>query len=787
MQAEREDLYQTLRVVDFDVAGNSLRAYYDADNKLVFVLDFFESDTKPNVLLVINPVGSRKWDDILMNDYGLDLETVRPKKDNKYQKLDIEYSGLAEYDDLLRAHIFGEDISGALANLQRFRDTAAIRAAIERRDDAELTANKARETIDKTQEKIEELQEKLKKQRSKLGALRANVGKEPTKQSASKILRAEAQIDSLTEKLNRAKKRLDKAKKRLATAQDEIDAAEIILGKLESKSIDGATLPMTPVVTDVSVVDEVPVPMNIEEDDDFEPKAEIMAEDDVKPLLDKDPNVLDERIAFKPVDFSEVRFDEDLPVVQQPNFVPDIPDMEEYSKTDDVDFEPPMLNVDESEKKLLQDLEDDDFKSQNMDEEYETEDIDSELLRGLAPLEVPKVPENTEDYFEADKEEFKPISTENVDYQKEPMSYEPIVPQPIVTENIEINADDNQDMPEIAVAPIDSGYRPVSPLQVDDEVEIKSPVFVQKGRKPTVVYYTMLLVLILLSVFTLWFYQKTADDVTPELAAKIQVLNEVKDNVEEESVVVAETVPVVEETVEEVIEEKPVVDLVEPDIVFDEAIVPEVVPVSEPEPIVLEEEPQPVVIEPTEELVEETVEIDEEPKSPFLSDQEVTLKNLKTEEEILKEKPVFGISAETEIVQPEVIEDVVVEPELPIVDVQEPVVQQVASEQYIDDVVEPDVPVVDFKEPVIQQVASEQYIDDVVEEPVLETEEVISFDEDPLQQIASEVIEDTEVEETCADGEMPDKNGCCNGEESVFVEGEPMCCVVGTDECFPPM
>ena len=128
MQAERENLYKALNFVDVDIAGNRLRAYYDADNKLVCVLDFLESDTKPNVLLVINPVGNRKWDDILMNDYGVDLETVRPKKDNKYQKLDVEYAGLAEYDNVLQLFASGSNVTDALVALNAFRDVAAVRS-----------------------------------------------------------------------------------------------------------------------------------------------------------------------------------------------------------------------------------------------------------------------------------------------------------------------------------------------------------------------------------------------------------------------------------------------------------------------------------------------------------------------------------------------------------------------------------------------------------------------------------------------------------------------------------
>ena len=201
MTNERETFFQPLTLIDYDIAGNSFRAYYDADSKLVFVIDFLITDTKPNVLLVINPVGDRKWDDILENDYGVDLETVRPKKDNKYQKLDIEYAGLAQYDDLIHAYESGESLNEPLHALVEFRNLAAKRAAQERLDAAELTASRSRETIDKTNDKIEALQARIKTLRQKLTDAKRAVGKEPPKQSAAKVLRLESQIDSTNEKL----------------------------------------------------------------------------------------------------------------------------------------------------------------------------------------------------------------------------------------------------------------------------------------------------------------------------------------------------------------------------------------------------------------------------------------------------------------------------------------------------------------------------------------------------------------------------------------------------------
>ena len=54
MQNARENINQTLNYTEYDVSGNVFRAYYDADGKIVFVLDFTESMVKPNVLLVIS-------------------------------------------------------------------------------------------------------------------------------------------------------------------------------------------------------------------------------------------------------------------------------------------------------------------------------------------------------------------------------------------------------------------------------------------------------------------------------------------------------------------------------------------------------------------------------------------------------------------------------------------------------------------------------------------------------------------------------------------------------------
>ncbi len=833
MVSERESLYKKLTSVDFNITGSLLRAYYDADNKLVFVLDYLRNEIKPNVLLVLNAVGGRKWDDVLVNDYGIDLETVRPKENNKYQKLDVEYSGLAEYDAVLQAYNSGDGLDDALMNLNAFRSSAAMRAAVERRDDAELTVNKAQDTIDKTQEKLQDLHEKLKKLRSKLAGYRANVGKEPTKQSAAKILRVEAQIDSTDEKINRAKNRLAKAQKRLALAQDEIDAANAILDLLNN-----VNLPAKPVMTDMAVVSNAQLPAEIDDDfiddeiekmledvENFEPKAEIMA-DDVKPLLDKDPNVLDEHIAFKPVDFSGAQVDNNIPVVQ-PNFMPETfeesADYEEVEpmSSDALDLSKPLYS-DGADAEVKDDgfvlpmpvekiIEDNPIIEDNAEAE---EKIDPELLGVFKPVEIPQIVDEVE-HSVVPHSQFEEKETDVYEKPLQAPIYEPIMPQPVVTEEVQndgfnVENDVSFEKTEVAMAPISSDYRPVSPMASNTDNDSAAPIDVVSAnsvgtRKPTFVYYIMLILLIVLSIFTLWFYQKSAGDSTPVLGAQTDVVETDIDDVvvpEENNPAVFVAPKDVEPQVvglaaesAQIVEVSPTenlgADAGTADVVFDETVLPEDVPVMQPEPVVFTPEVEPVVVEITQK-VEEPVVI--EPESPFLSDEEVKL--IKTEEEILKEKPVYGVASESDVLtivnEPDVVMPTVVAQDTVVVDdvdleTVESVVQSYvapAAEQQ-DTVYQ--APVEQYDMPADQQITSEEYIDDFSDYDVLPPVSKTGSDDAPLQQTASEMIVETEVVETCADGFAPDVNGCCDGEESVFVDGEYMCCVIGGDECFPPM
>ncbi|MDW2958640.1 MAG: hypothetical protein R8M37_02425 [Alphaproteobacteria bacterium] len=739
MPNERENFNGALKIAEYDISGNYLRAYYDADGKLVFVLDFAISDTKPNVLLVINPIGGRKWDDILANDYNVDLEGVRPKKDNKYQKLDVEYTGLGVYDALFRAYDDDKDVDAALKKLGLFRNEASRHAAFERLGTADVMANNARETIEKTKETIKELQERLKNLRTKLSAQRKDVGKEPTKQSASKILRTEAQIDAVNEKTTRAKKRLNSAQRRLIVAEDDADVARSILDLLNRDADSGAGLPMTPTPTDIAVVEDAPVPMAVAPqvtDLTIETKADDMADEEVKPLFDEDPEILDENIAFKPIDFNATSgsmvknapvTQEDVEivsdnVVQPLSFVPPV------RASDDVPVvEPaPVLN------------------SLTSVSTSPSEQIDSELM---ATIDIPGFTDIPD------------ISSESATQEQlQPSVYsEPVTPVAPVSEHIEPTVQEIVEesvptpMPEIEPAPITSDVRPVSPI-----TGAVSTVGATH-RKPTKLYYILLLILIVLSVFTLWFYQKSMpDSETPVLAAQVVVNDDkengisetvnkevaeietkadapspfidttIVDNAGAESQVATQEVATNELVTDEVAEE-PVADVTTTeaeekapdDINVDAVVFPDV------EPVVVQVAPEP------EKDAEEPVLIEEEASdSPFLSDEVVAPAETKSVAEIIALKPVYNVSQQEKMF--------------------------VADEEYetdaadtVEEAVAVDAPVVDYSEPVVVGVTD---VDDV-------------------------------EQEVCSDGNAPDINGCCAGE--TFVDG--LCCADGTDECFEPM
>ena len=745
MQNERDTIFQPLTAIDYDIAGNSFRAYYDADNKLVCVVDFVTSDIKPNVLLVINPDGDRKWDDILLNDYGVDLETVRPKQNNKYQKLDIEYTGLSVYDNLIHAYSNGDDLTDVIGYLDAFHHDAAYRAAQERFDAAEMTANRARETIDRTMGVIAELQARLKVLRSKLALQRKSIGKEPTKKSASKILRTESQIDATSDKLMRAKKRLINAKRRLVVAEEDSEIARLILGNLGSVS----GLPTKPLNTDIAVKQNPPVPMKQQDIQytDTTLEADKMADnnEEVKPLFDKDPEIMDDEIAFKPINFGSDDSDKEdyqttLQAEEQPETVfepipgiPEVPSVVENPVTQPVEFVPPT-----------------NFDSFNSSD---NSSVDSSGALGVF-TPTPIIEENTKEYetltgWGNDSNDVINTGTSfGATGVSETLAEEfqmPVATAPVTPVNEYENT-----VAEIEPAPIDSGMRPVSPIAPDVPVvtsESDTNISISRAR-PSFAYYVLLILLIGLSIFTLWLYQKSTNGNLPELGAKSQVAETVDGTVFEEQVELEPIAPEIEP--EPVIVEPEVIEpvIVEPEIVVP-VVEPEVVaPVVEPEVI----EPEPVIPVTEPEIVPDTTSASVIKSLRYTEDvQEPVV--LETEEEILAKKPAYGVSQNEKMFVSEY------DTEADMTDKLDFIAYDTGVLTYEEpDVITYESEIIEYNEPDV--FVNDVFVEDVVEDDI----------------------------EACADGQLPSPEGCCSGETYTYVgNGEYVCCVKSTGECFPPM
>lgn len=605
MPNEREKL---LTMRQYKIAGNDLGAYYDNTGRLVFVLDQTITTDKPNVLLVIDAPDGRKWDDVLANDWHVDLETVRPKKNNKYQKLDIEYHALGAYNNLIRAYDEGADTEPALHMMENFRRASVRRSATERLDAAIAAADMARETIERTNDSIAELQSRLRELRSKLSLQKKSIGREPTKQSASKILRSESQIDATNEKLRRARRRLANAQRRLLGAEDDARAARELLAKLGDNNVaavptnagadnvatESASLVVAAPTPAPAVVADAPLPQTVPEQNTEitviqstnEPKAEEMADEEVKPLFDKDPEILDEEIAFKPIEFdtpavaTETR---PAPAASPSNVVPE-PEYVDVRSDAPLSFVPPTSLHSETPAPVSR-LDDDFAPISNVPPAPSAPVLDS--LTPTQPVAAPAAPAQT-----------MPVDT--------PESR----PAPV--------------MPAVG----GNGGRPVSPIS-GTAVPVSGDA---PRQKPTMIYYLMLVVLIVLAIFTLWLYQKRNGDTVPELetTATAPVVEQTTPaTITEDSPFIEPEQAVIEKVAQVDVMSEPEIQQPEPEPV---AVEPEPISEPEPEPTVVEPAPVPVVAQPETTPEPEPVVIEPAPKA------------IPSEEEIIASKPAYNVS-----------------------------------------------------------------------------------------------------------------------------------------------
>ena len=723
MPREREKMSKKIKTVDYDIDDNFIRAWYNGAGELLFVLDETINDDKPNVLLVIDSFDERKWDDVLANDYGIDLETVRPKRDNKYQKLDIEYGGLDVYSELIDAYESGDDMDDVLENLDRFRAMSVRRSAKERLTAADDVATKARETIERTNDTVSELRARIKELRAKLSEQKRNVGREPTKVSAAKILKTESQIDATNEKLERAKKRLENAKRRLANAEDDAEIARSILARhADVKPVRHTTRAINRAPKRAPIVTE-PVSNDEENDDDvYEEKygtdtefddnsPETAGSDDVKPLFDTDPEILDENIAFKPIDFNA-----NSGIVHSAAAEPVI-------APTPLSFAPPVDDVDTGRVDVMEN----------------TFEDEKPVLDNLTYVDQPVVDEKIE-----------------LETNTEPT---PVVSEPIENIEPETVTEITPVEPVAPIEPIDAitPVRPVSPITGYNTVAGEE----QRTKRPTLLYYIMLILLIALSIFTLWLYQQKNGAIVPDLAITTNGTGKTPDALKPADTGTNIPSPFVATTVEKVEKTEPAPEItadVETSAHTDTvSVVEPVAAVAEPEPVAVNVDKAAVVVES--EL--EPVTVTPEPsnitvESPFVELRTVATyepekKPIPTEEEVLARKPGYNVSQNEKMF--------------------------VAASEY----------------------DTEKVVSETVANSAANTDSTYSMDVDvqpmPIEEyapeiVASEVIGNTAVATAdepggCANGVPADANGCCHGEEYLYTDDGFMCCA--DDGCFPPL
>ena len=699
MIGEREDFqqetdYGTLVMRSYDIDGNDIKAFYDSSDDLIFVLDNTVNEAKPNVLLVINPDGDKKWDEILSSEYGVDLETIRPKQDNKYQKLDIEYSGLGVYDNLINAYNAGESLEENLNQLAILRDSAARHSAMVRLNAANEMIAKTNMTIVKTKESIVRLQERLKNLRAKLIATKKEIGKVSTKQSAAKILKIESQIEAVTEKLNRAKSRLNSAQRRLEIATVDAELASDLLNRqpLENKntkkvknmpeSKEHETKAFSPIETEyeennsvsedteesVKKDDKLRVPdeeesnmlvplLEDEENDELEKQDSTLKvaettdeeetdeeETEVKPLFDEEPQIMDEKIAFKPVLLDKAEDTEDVSLLPTVNV--------ETQRTDPTEREEQMPNENLENKPVLESMTPVEHTVESVTETEEQDVVTEEpkpVIDMMKPIDEPQeaqeqqeqknvvdiitpvedIPLPSESQEQETNLQVEVEKEENLVQPQEPVSFAPVEIEKSVEETV-VEQQTEEPMVRQPVMEETERPRPVSP-QLSNGVA--APVYnnasagnysESKSRKPSMLYYILLILLIVLSVFTLWLYQKNVEPTTPELTTTASETTSVLKPKAKKTTKAPEPVETI--FLDEEPEQKPVEE--------EQEEVESVIEEPEPEPEETPEEETPEDVVP---VVEDAVPAHLTTSGMAADEEETGL----TEEEILARKPVY--------------------------------------------------------------------------------------------------------------------------------------------------
>jgi hypothetical protein len=498
----------------FNVGKLRFAAWLDKSGNAAFVVDDTRDQISPDVRLIINPDPMddlKKWDSILRDDFKIDPEIVRPRVDNKYQKLDIDYAGLSLYQKLIDAENAGAKAARSdIIAVENFRINAAAIAAQKRIDDANDLLEKVSDTVGISDKTAIKIKGDLRVLKEKLSAVRATVGKQPTKAAAAKILKIQSQMEALTEKSGRNDLRKKRTLKKIAAANREI---EEMTARLEFLKQMGAE------VNDVVAAEY--------EDDN--------AHSSVQPLVAKNPNIVDESKAFKSVyskddanddvvdeyveDAAEAKVEDIAAPVKEQVEIPTStrPAQVEREKPKQI-FQAPVMGT--LWNQVSDDADSNPLSSQNVvlnsvpvaQEPVEQEDdsIEAELryFNAENSSEGKEVERMVENNYEMNQEQMIPASagmtgSSNVENSGVVSGAAAIGAQPVVR-------------------PIGLGGNAGTFNSMSNNKAEKRP------GEPSSGYYILLLILIILSVATLYIYQKKLDkNVLPHLEPVITQNNSV--------------------------------------------------------------------------------------------------------------------------------------------------------------------------------------------------------------------------------------------------------------------
>jgi hypothetical protein len=474
---------------DFSAGGINFSAWVLPGGKVAFVVDDTHDDIIPDSMLVLEPDPlnpDRKWDDILRGNFDVDPEEVRPRIDNKYQKLDILYEGLEQYQiavDEIISH--RKASSGAVSNLKNIRLAAAVQHGSKRLADNRAILAKVSKTLNVSEETGAKVKGRIKELKTRLIDQRASVGREPTKAAAAKILKTQSMIESAEEKAKRNNARTRRTLKKISAAEAEIESALARLRMLEGLGADVGDLdaignetnhpggfattppPLAGNYEDDEPEEETSYAETDEENSYIPDDEEEVEESNIAPLLADDPNIIDEGRAFRQVEL-------------------------DANESDDITTTP----VGEADHPFASEGE---FTATNEEEERETMHIPEFKPFGFGNSKSDEEQQSPQVVI-PDARKSAAVSSPSA-----APSFAAPTPVPGFASQSSARVEREEPRAEIQVQP--PVARPTAAVARDSVSQIHANAQASKSDGPGGLYYLILLILVALSVTTLYVYQ----------------------------------------------------------------------------------------------------------------------------------------------------------------------------------------------------------------------------------------------------------------------------------------